>query len=392
MREFPFSDRLASLSGTATREILKLTQGGDVISFAGGLPAKECLPQKRMAAILSSLMEKCGTALLQYGVSEGDAGLRRALAALVRKDGIAADENSLTVISGGQQGLELTVKAFVNEGDTVLVEDPTYLAFLQIVRSYRGECRGVKANADGLDLDDLEVKIKTHKPKLLYVVPTFSNPTGKCYSIENRKGILALCERYGVMILEDDPYSKLRFNGEFVPSIKSLDKSGSVVYVTSLSKVLSPGLRIGAAVAHETVTKKLVIGKQNTDLHSSAVSQAIAREYLDGGFLEGDVSSSLGVYRTRKNAMTAALERYLPELERTDPDGGLFIFLKAKGRDMDALMRVAVENKVAYVPGSVFYCDGAHHDTFRLNYSNADEETIERGIKILAQVIKGNDE
>ena len=221
--------------------------------------------------------------------------------------------DNLFVVSGGQQGIDLMCKVFLDKGDVVLVENPTYLAFLQIAATYEARVVGVESDKQGLVLSDLEEKIKKHKPKFIYVVPTFSNPTGRSYTAENRRGIAYLADKYGVMVLEDDPYSRLRFTGDFVPALKSYDISDKVVYVTSFSKILSPGLRVAVMAGGKEVIRKLVIAKQGTDLHTASLSQLIACEYLKRGYLKPDIEKSLPVYRTRREAMTRALDEFMPE-------------------------------------------------------------------------------
>lgn len=387
--KYGYSSRMSGLNGTATREIFKLLSRPEIISFAGGLPASECLPKKEIAEISAELLSGGESKrILQYGTSEGFDDFRDVLCRYVEKVGIkdVKRENTL-VISGGQQGIDLILKTLVNKGDTVLVEDPTYLAFLQILNSYEGKAVGVKSNEDGLDIDDLTEKIKKHKPKLLYVVPTFSNPTGKTYGEKNRKKIAEITAKYNVTVLEDDPYGKLRFSGESVPALKSYDTAGNVVYITSFSKLISPGLRTGVAVGDKEIIRKMTICKQGTDLHTSNLSQLIVKEYIER-HLDKHIEESLPLYLKRKQAMMNALEKYMPFFEHTDPDGGLFIFGKLPcGLNATKMLPEAVERNVAYIQGSVFYADGGGEDTVRLNYSNASEEQIERGIKALGELI-----
>ncbi len=388
--KYGYSGRMANLNGTATREIFKLLSRPEIISFAGGLPASECLPKKEIQEIAAGLLGgKDAMRILQYGTSEGFDDFRDALAHYVGKVGIhgVKRENTL-VISGGQNGIDLMLKTLIDKGDTVLVEDPTYLAFLQILNSYEGRAVGVKSNADGLDIADLTEKIKKHKPKLLYVVPTFSNPTGKTYSAANRKAIAETTAKYGVTVLEDDPYGKLRFSGESVPALKSFDTCGNIVYITSFSKLISPGLRTGVAVGESEIIRKMTICKQGTDLHTSNLSQLIVKEYMEK-YLDAHIKDSLPLYRERKQAMIDAIDRYMPYLKHTDPDGGLFIFGRLPGGlNATQMLPQAVERNVAYIQGSVFYAGGGHEDTIRLNYSNANTEQIERGIKSLAKLIE----
>ncbi len=391
--EFNFSERMNGLDGSATREIFKLLSRPEIVSFAGGLPANEYLPIKEVGEICAEILSSDkARAALQYGTTEGFLDFRQELIKYVAISGVEAKSVSETlVISGGQQAIDLMLKSFVNKGDYVLVEDPTYLAFLQILKSYQGNAVGVKANPDGLDLADLEEKIKKYKPKMLYVVTTFSNPTGKTYSAQNRKEIARITAKYGVMVLEDDPYSKLRFSGSPVPALKSFDTCGNIVYVTSFSKVLSPGLRCGVAVGDERVIRKMTICKQGTDLHTSNLSQAITHEYLKKGCLMPNIEKSLPVYRMRKAAMMDAIEKYMPaEFKHTDPDGGLFVWGEFDADiDTRVYFKQAIEQNVAYIQGAVFYAneeDGKR--TLRLNFSNESPERIENGIKALGGLYK----
>lgn len=386
-----FADRMANMNGTATREIFKLLSRPEIISFAGGLPAKECLPLKEIADITQELLASADVSLLQYGTTEGFLSLRQRLVEYVRDVGITGiDTDNTLVISGGQQGIDLLSKALLNKGDVVLVEDPTYLAVLPIIDSYEGRAVGVKAGAEGLDLDDLEKKIVAYKPKLLYVVPTFSNPTGRTYTEENRKAIAKLTAKYGIVVLEDDPYGKLRFSGKAVPSLKSFDADNNVVYISSFSKIISPGLRVGVAVGDKAILRKMAIGKQGTDLHTSNLAQKIVEKYLEKGYLTPNVEKSLPLYLRRKTAMIDAIEKYMPaEFRHTDPDGGLFIWGELPaGVDTVKLLPAALECNVAYIQGQVFYADGSGLNTIRLNYSNADPEQIDKGIHALGDLLK----
>ena len=387
-----YSTRMNGLSGSATREILKLTALPQMISFAGGLPATECLPVKEIREIAADILGGAGAiGALQYGLSEGVPEFREQLKYFLLDVGIKAQSiDNLFVVSGGQQGIDLMCKVFIDKGDVVLVENPTYLAFLQIAATYEARVVGVDSDKQGLVLSDLEEKIKKYKPKFIYVVPTFSNPTGRSYTAENRKGITYLADKYDVMVLEDDPYSRLRFTGDFIPALKSFDLSDKVVYVTSFSKILSPGLRVAVMTGGKDVIRKLVIAKQGTDLHTASLSQLIACEYLKRGYLKPNIQKSLPVYRTRKEAMTRALDEFMPEeFRRTDPEGGLFIWGEfSVPVDAGKCFDDAVKRNVAYVPGTVFYADGKGQNTLRLNYSNADEEKIRRGVKALGEMFK----
>ena len=390
--KYVFSDRMKNMNGTATREIFKLLGNPEIISFAGGNPAIECLPTERVKEITGDICASPDFArVLQYGLTAGFPELRELLCKYVETAGIyGAKTENVLVISGGQQGIDLALKAFINPGDVILVEDPTYLAFLQLANSYEGVCVGVRANDDGLDLCDLEEKIRKYNPRMLYCVPTFSNPTGKTYSEKNRKAIAEITAKYGVIVIEDDPYSKLRFKGGYVPSMKSFDTAGNVIFVSSFSKIISPGNRTGVAVADPAIIRKMEIGKQGTDLHTPNLSQMITYEYLRRGYLAPDLEKAVKIYGEKKGAMSDAIKKYMPEeFECTDPDGGLFIWGRLPERiDAVKMLPEAIERKVAYIQGSVFFADGGGANYVRLNYSYANLAQIDEGIARLAALFK----
>ncbi len=392
--EYRLSDRIKDLKGNAIREIFKLLQQPDFISFAGGFPTKELLPTEIVKEITTDIMNgKEAADVLQYGGTEGYMPFRKTACDYVKRYGIdGIDIDNVLIVSGGQQTIDLMCKAFVNKGDTVLVEDPTYLASLHILKTYEANAVGVKSGEDGLDLTDLEEKIKKYAPKMLYVVPTFSNPTGRTYSVEKRKAIAEITYKYNVMVLEDDPYSELRFEGERVPSLKSFEVGDNVVYSTSFSKTVAPGLRPGIAVGPKEVIRKLTIGKQAVDVHTSSLSQAILNEYIKRGYVDERLKVMIPVYREKKNAMIEAIKKYMPkEFKYTDPQGGLFIFGefdKSLGIDCETLFPEICKYKVAYVSGVSFYADGSGRNTIRLNYSNATLEQIDDGIKRMGEFFK----
>ncbi len=392
--DFNFSDRIKDLGGNAIREIFKLLADPSVISFAGGFPTKSTLPVQLISETTSSLMESADAAnILQYGSTEGYTPLRQTAASYVSRYGIKdINIDNTLVISGGQQGIDLTFKTFVNKGDVVLVEDPTYLAVLHILKTYEAVAVGVASGDNGLNLDDLEAKIIKYKPKVLYIVPTFSNPTGREYSIENRIAIAQLTAKYGVIVLEDDPYSELRFEGDRIASIKSFDKTGNVIYITSFSKTLAPGLRTGIAIGHADIIRKMTIGKQATDVHTSSLSQAIVNDFLSRGLMDARVSELIPLYKEKKDAMIAAICKYMPkEFKYTDPKGGLFIFGEfdeSLGINTFKLFPEIASKKVAYVSGHSFFASEDKFNCLRLNYSNASLEQIDIGIKRLGDFFK----
>lgn len=385
-----YSKRMSGLSGTATREILKLTQRPEVISFAGGMPAAECLPCEDVKRIAADVLDSDAKSILQYGQSEGAKPLVEQLIKYIDYLGLKADASMIQVVSGGQQGLDLICKTFIDPGDVILVENPTYLAFLQIAKTYQARVVGVNADDNGLVLSDLEQKIKTENPKLLYVVPTFSNPTGKTYTAENRKGIAELCKKYGVVVIEDDPYGNLRYEGEKVPLLKSFDDCGCCIYVTSFSKTIAPGLRVAFCYGASEIIRKLTICKQSTDLQNPVLCQMIIAEYLKRGYFIPNLEKAIKTYTLRQKAMLSALKKYMPEqVEYTKPQGGLFLWLTLpKHVDVGEMFGEAIAKNVAYIQGKEFYCDGSGANTMRLNFSNSDETRIDKGIAVLADIIK----
>ena len=391
--ELHLADRVKDLKGNAIREIFKLLENPEVISFAGGNPAPETLECDRVRAFADEILsEKDGWKVLQYGSTEGYLPLRKALLDYVTRVGIrdlTLDE--CLVVSGGQQAIDLMSKAFLNKGDVVLVEDPTYLAVLHILKTYEAKAVGVRSEDDGLDLADLEDKVRTCHPKFLYVVPNFSNPAGKTLSAAKRKAIAELAERYDFLVLEDDPYRELRYSGEPVPSIKSFDRSGHVVYATSFSKTIAPALRVGGAFGHADIIRKLVIGKQATDVHTATIPQAIVCKYLVTGAIWDHIRDIVPMYREKRDAMVRAVRQNFPEDFRfVVPEGGLFLFGEfTGGLSAKALFHTAVEQyKVAYVCGNDFYADGRGDNSVRLNFSNASLEQIETGIRRLGEMFR----
>ncbi|MDR1536879.1 MAG: PLP-dependent aminotransferase family protein [Clostridiales bacterium] len=388
--DYTFSKALAGMNGTATREIFKLTSKPEVISFAGGLPAGDALPVQQLSEIASEFFydPSAVRGMLQYSVTEGIPGFREVVLEQVKDLGIIGQtvENVL-ITSGGGQGLDLLCKAFLDPGDAVLVERPTFLGFLQTLNSYNARTVGVEADECGIDLADLEGKLLEYHPKLIYLIPTFSNPTGKTCPLERRKAIIELASRHGAIIMEDDPYGRLRFSGEAVAPMKAMDERGVVVYVSSFSKTISPGLRCGFSIGPSEIIRKMTIGKQGVDLHTATLSQHLIKRYIEKEFFLSNIKRSLPIYKERKDAMMNAIKRYMPDsFKHTDPEGGLFIWGEfMDGTDTSAKFPFAIEKKVAYIQGEVFYAENAKKNALRLNYSNESPERIEAGMKALGQ-------
>lgn len=391
---YKFSDRIKDLNANAIREIFKLLAKPEIISFAGGLPANDGLPLGKIKEISNDILSSDkALSILQYGATEGYAPFLESGLEYIKRAGIYNQNiDNILAISGGQQGIDLMCKAFLNKDDVVLVEEPTYLAVLHILKTYQAKPVGIKSGEQGIELDDLEEKIKKYNPKMLYLVPTFSNPTGKTLSEQKREQIAKLCAKYSLVILEDDPYCELRYDGQRVKSIKSFDKCENVVYVASFSKTISPGLRTALVVGDKDIIRKLTLGKQATDVHSSSLSQAIVDEYLRRGYMDPHLQKVIPIYKNKKDFMLSKIEEYFPkQIKYTKPEGGLFIWITLpEYMNSKNLFMESLKNNVAFVTGDSFYAQENVFNTLRLNFSNATLEQIDIGIKKLADIIKNN--
>ncbi|MFZ5974597.1 MAG: PLP-dependent aminotransferase family protein [Bacillota bacterium] len=386
---YGIADRMVPLTGSAIREIFKLLANPDIISFAGGVPNPDTFANEQIAEIAKELLLDNGKVMLQYGITEGYMPFRETAKELLSARGIDCKLEQVIATSGATQGIDTASKALLNEGDAILVESPTFLGALQIFNSYAAKIVPVEMDEEGVILEDVEEKMRRYSPKLFYIIPTFQNPTGRTLSLERRKKLVELAEKYGVLILEDDPYGELRYAGNPLPSIKSFDENDVVIHLMSCSKTVSPGLRVGAAVAAQPVIAKMTIAKQCADTHSSNLSQAIVDLYVRRGLLKENLPRAVKSYAVQMQAMLEALEAYFPKAaEFTRPEGGLFIWATLpEGVDGLALLREAVTENVAFIPGTHFYDGGGHDNTLRLNFSACDPERIKQGIKTLGAVI-----
>ncbi len=389
--ELNFAQRFDGVTGSAIREIFKLLHQPGMISFAGGNPADFALEDTLLADISRDVLLRDGKKLLQYGATEGWAPFRAETAHFLRGDvGVDVTEAEVLPTAGSTQAVDLLLKALVNEGDTVLAEGPSFLGSLQAMRLYGANIVSVDMDGDGIRLDLLEEAAKKHRPKLLYTIPNFQNPTGVTMSLERRKAVAALAEKYDFIVAEDDPYRGLRYEGEPLPSIFSFDEGARVVYMTSFSKLIAPGLRVGAlATKHQPLLRKLTIAKQSVDLHTAALTQAVVAEYLARGLLQSHLTSILGRYREQLSRMLERLRAFPEGVRHYRTQGGLFVWaeLPEKMNAADLLKR-AIEKGVAYVPGTHFYADGGHLNTFRLNFSNSEVDRIDKGMDLLRQCIE----
>nr|AGS52104.1 transcriptional regulator, GntR family domain / aspartate aminotransferase [uncultured bacterium contig00029] len=386
---FTISDRLKNVSGSAIREIFELLKSGDIISFAGGMPSAQTLPAKEIDDILNGIVSRYGAIeCLQYESTFGKARLMQSLKPfLAEYKNLSAENENMIVLSGAQQCIDFACKTFVNKGDVVLVQNPTYLSVLQIVATYEGKCVGVNSSEDGLDIKDLEEKMRKHKPKLLYAVPTFSNPSSGEYTLQNRKAIAELTARHGVMVLEDDPYSEIRFEGEKLPPLKSFDTAGNIIYVASFSKIISPSLRVAVAVCDPAIIAKFNISKQSTDVCSSSLSQLIVSEFLQGDALKKHLANIIPAYRKKRDKMAECIKQHMPASFKCNAArGGMFLWGEfPDGRDLMPDFRKLIDKKVAFLPGTHFFAGGEGKNTMRLNFSNASPEQIEQGVRVMGE-------
>ena len=386
-----FSDKVKHLEASAIREIFKLLAKPGIISFAGGAPDPNLFPKKEFAEIAKEILENQGNVALQYGVTEGYAPLRDWTKARLVRQGIIPSTEDVIIVSGGQQGIDLATKSLINPGDGIICEEPSFIGGLNCFRSFNAELYGVPVLSDGIDTEKLEETLKAHpNVKLLYTISTFQNPSGITISLEKRKKILELAEKYDFLIYEDNPYGELRFSGEEVPTFKSMDKDGRVIYFGSFSKILAPGMRLGFTSAPAPLLERMIICKQTEDVHTNVLSQMIAYEFVTRYSIDEHIAKLRAAYGKKCKLMMDCMDKYFPaSVEHTCPEGGLFLFCTMpEGYDSKELMKRALDKNVAFVPGtSCMIDDKATYSTFRMNYSTASEEDIEKGIKALGEVL-----
>ena len=383
------ADRTGAMDVNVIREILKVVSQPGMVSLAGGIPAPESFPMEIMRDLTAIVVEKYGAKAFQYDPTEGFGPLREVLADYLRQKGLKLTADEMLVASGSQGVLDAVGKVLISKGDKVAVEAPTYLGALQAFIPYEPGFARLDTDNEGLIPDSLEKVLESGQIKFVYLVPTFQNPTGRTIPLKRRQDIAAIIKNHNALLIEDDPYGSLRYRGQEIPTFKSLAPD-NVVYISTLSKVFAPGLRIGFCAAPEQIRKWLVIVKQGTDLHSSTFNQALAAEYIAGGFLKSHLPTIIDLYRPKQEAMLAAMDKYFPDhFTWSRPEGGMFIWAQGpQGLDMEKLYWKAVEKKVAFVPGKYFYTQpGEGIETMRLNFTMIDENTIDRSIRILSEVI-----
>ena len=398
--EYRYAQRTKGMKSSVVREILKVSSQPDVISFAGGMPAPELFPLKEVEQACVKVLREHGASALQYSISEGYVPLREFIVQKMGRYGIVANVDNVLITTGSQQGLDLVARVLLDPGDVIIVEAPTFVGALQTFTAYQASYASVPLDDDGMMVDVLEQKIVETHPKFMYVLPNFQNPGGVTLSSERRERVVSLAHQYGVPILEDDPYGELRFEGEHLTPLVVISArqnggdpagyfKGDVIYMSTFSKTLAPGLRLGWVVAPVEVIGKLVQAKQGADLHTSSFDQMMAYEVVSGGFLDEHVKEIREVYRQRRDAMLAALDEHFPDgVTWTHPQGGLFLWVGLpEGVDCLELIQDAIEQKVAFVPGTAFYADGRGHDTLRLTFATCSADMIQEGIKRLGNLI-----
>jgi 2-aminoadipate transaminase len=394
-----WTERLSSgarnITSSAIRDLLKVTEQPDVISFAGGLPAPECFPTEELAAAAERVLIERPLAALQYGPTEGYRPLREFVTTLMQGRGLSIPADQVLMLNGSQQGLDAIAKLLIDPGALVIVEEPTYLGALQAFRPYQPRFVSLPMDEDGLDLSALErVLTSGEQPRFLYLVSCFQNPTGITPSPERKRALLELAARYDLPIVEDDPYGELYYEGTRPPILAAIDAEmygelRHVVYLSTFSKLLAPGLRVGWAVVPNELVSKLVHAKQGLDLHTGSLSQAVAHEACRDGLLDRHIPTIRATYHARRDTMLAALEKLAPAgVTWTRPSGGMFVWLTLPPHiDAATLLQASLEQKVAFVPGSSFHANGGGANTMRLNFSHSSPGQIAEGVARLAHSI-----
>jgi 2-aminoadipate transaminase len=390
-----FSEVAKRAKRSEIRELLKLTEKPEVISFAGGLPDDDSFPVEAISEIIDYVMEKEGKKALQYGPTEGNLKLREELKKWMEKDSIKVDINQILITNGSQQGLDLVGKVFIDPGDTIIVEMPSYIGGLQAFNNYLANMEGVPQDEEGMRMDFLEEKLKELKnkgiyPKFIYVVPDFQNPSGVTMPEERRVRLLELANEYDTLVIEDSPYRELRYKGEQPSPIYKLDKNGRVVSMSTFSKIFCPGFRLAWIYGPKEIIDKLVMAKQSMDLCTASFNQAVAAEFMARGLLYEHIQNIIDIYKSKRELMLETLEKEMPEgITWTKPEGGLFLWIRLpESMSSTELFEIAIDNDVAYVIGAAFHHDRSGENTMRMNFSFPSEEQIVDGVKRLAKAIK----
>lgn len=385
-----FAERARLVNSSETREILKVTERPEVISFAGGLPAPELFPVEALKVACNVVLNEEGAASLQYSTTEGYGPLREAICQRMKAIGINSAVNNVLITSGSQQAIDLTGRLFINEGDTIICESPTYLAAINAFKSYNANFVEVAMDNDGMIMEELERKLQEHpSAKFIYTIPDFQNPTGRTLTLQRRKRMIELANQYDVLIVEDNPYGAIRFAGEGIPPVKHFDTENRVIYMSTFSKIFTPGMRIGWICADQSFIDKYVAFKQTADLHTDSFAQRITAKYMELYDMEEHIKKIKAVYKARCTIMLKCIKEFFPEdLSYSKPEGGLFIWIELPmGVDSKHIFSECLKNNVACVPGVPFFPNGTQKNTLRLNYSNMPEEQIIEGMKRMGDVL-----
>ncbi|MCJ7585260.1 MAG: PLP-dependent aminotransferase family protein [Anaerolineales bacterium] len=396
--EYRYANRTQRMGSSIIRELLKWTEQPDIISFAGGLPAPEVFPVKQFKEACNTVLDEFGAQALQYSTTEGYRPLREMIARHATRFGIDITPDNILITSGSQQALDFIGRVFINQGDHIVCESPTYLGALQAWNAYGAQYISVPSDENGMIVDELEKALRVG-PKFIYVLPNFQNPAGSTLNLERRKMLVELADRYGVPIIEDDPYGQLRYEGEHLPAVVTLDSqfrgddgtyTGNVIYLSTFSKILAPGIRLAWVVAPQEVIRKLVMAKQAADLHTATFNQIVAFEVGKGGFLDEHVKFIRATYKERRDIMLETMDEVFPsEVRWTHPQGGMFLWgILPKGMYAAEVLKVAIEKKVAFVPGGSFHPNGGGENTMRLNFSFSSPEIIREGITRLGLLLR----
>lgn len=387
-----YADRVRPMKGSAIREMFKRMADPAIISLAGGNPASELFPGEELSKIAGKILMTNPTGALQYGTTDGVPAMKECAKSRAAKVNSVKEDDQIIIMTGANQGIDLTAKALINKGDKIIVESPSFIGSLNAFRTYESELVGVKVEDDGMSMEGLEEALKNNdNVKMIYTIPTFQNPTGTTMSLEKRKRLIELANKYDVIVLEDNPYGDLRFKGEDLPTLKSMDTEGRVVYAGSFSKILSPGMRLGYIIGAPQLCEKIEILKQVNDVHTPVLTQLMCVEFMKKYDIDKYIAKNRELYGKKCAVMLEAMEKYFPsgKVKWTVPDGGIFLWCECPDiEDITPVLNKALEKKVAIVPGSNFAIDiTAPSNMFRLNYSSATPEKIEEGVKRLGEAL-----
>lgn len=387
---FKYSNSVPKSNENATADILKAASDPKVISFAGGLPAAELFPVEQMKAASDKVFDLYGQEVLQYASTLGCLGLRKEIVKMMKERAVETSVDNIAVTTGSQQAIDLVARMLINPGDVVITEDPTYLAAIDVFKSYGAEMVGVPMDEDGIKTDALAETVKKYpEAKFIYTIPNFQNPTGRTMAIERRKELIKIANEADLPVLEDDPYGAIRYAGEFLPSLKHFDTEGRVIYLSSFSKILAPGMRLGWIVASQDFMAKFALLEQNADLHADNLAQYVVAQFLQDVDVTEHIKKITDVYEHRATLMLQEIDKQFPKnVHHSIPQGGMFIWVEVPGVDTKQLFDECIKHDVAFVPGSAFFANEEQPGTFRMNFSNMNDEQIVEGVKRMGAAIK----